>query len=208
MALIQSVAPTVEPVTLDELKTHLRLSTVSTVEDALLNSYMLVARKQAENYMKRQINDATWKLILPSFPSNGTGWIELPRPPLTTVAGEITITYTDTAYNSTTLGSTFYTIDVNHTLPRIYPSFNSSNENSWADLSVADRPNAVTVTYVSGYSSSAGSTLIPEEIKMWIKMRVGTLYEYRESITVDQYRQMPRTHFDGLLDAYVIITST
>jgi uncharacterized phiE125 gp8 family phage protein len=207
MALVQTVASTVEPITLDELKNHLKLSTVITTEDALLNTYIQVARKQAENYMKRQIIDATWQLILSDFPADSRGSIELPRPPLTTIANEVSITYIDSSYSSTTLGSTFYTIDVNHTLPRIYPSDNSSNENRWSDLSPANVNNAVTVQYVSGYSS-VNSTLIPAEIKQWIMMRCGMFYEYREPVTIDQYRQIPRTFMDGLLDGYTILTCT
>lgn len=203
MSLLQIVASTVEPVTLDELKHHLRLSTATTVEDAELLSYIQVSRKQAENYMKRQIIDATYQLTLNGFPADGRGAIELPRPPLTTVSNEVVIIYIDSSFSSTTLGSTFYTIDVAHTLPRIYPSQNSSNENSWSDLSVASVRNAVTVQFVSGYASVA-STLIPEEIKTWIKMKCGVLYEYREAITVDQFRRIPMEHFNGLLDAYVI----
>lgn len=208
MALILSVPATVEPVSLAEIKLYLRLSTVVTTEDDLLNSYIKVARNQAENFMKRQIIDAGWELLLPSFPSLSTGAITLPRPPLSTVVSEVVVKYTDTAFSVQTLASTFYTIDTKHTLPRIYPSKNSSNVNSWSDISIANVPSAVTVNYVSGYSSSQDSTLIPEEIKTWIKMKVGTLYEYREAVTTDQYRQMPRTHFNGLLDPYTIITST
>ena len=205
MALVQITPPTVEPVTLAETKQHLRLSTAASVEDDLLNSYITVARKQAENLMRRQINDATWRLLLPAFPLNSKGAIELPRPPLTTSTSEVSITYTNSTFGVTTLGSTFYTIDINHTLPRIYPSENSSNENRWSDLDLADIPNAVTVNYVSGYSSTVADTTIPAEIKLWVKMKVGQFYEYREPITTDQYRQVPRTHFDGLLDAYRIM---
>lgn len=202
-----TVASTVEPITLEEVKIHLRLSTATGTEDTLLNSYIQVARKQAENYMKRQIMDATYQLLLDTFPDNNTGAIELLRPPLSTVDAETVITYTDSSYNSQTLASTFYTIDRVSVLPRIFPSFNSSNENSWGDLTLASIPNAVTVQFVSGYSSSEGSTLIPEEIKQWIKMRVGMFYEYREPVTVDQYRQLPRTYMDGLLDGYTILTA-
>jgi len=205
MALIQITGPVLEPVTLDELKNHLRLSTVLTVEDALLNSYITVARKQAENFTRRQLCDATWRLILPGFPYS-TYALELPRPPLTTVSSEITVGYMDSSYSTQALGTTFYTVDYNSVLPRIYPSKNSSHENSWGDIDLASVYNAVVIDYVSGYSSASTGTAVrvPEEIQVWIKMKAGMLYNYREPVTLDDYRRIPQEHFNGLLDAYVI----
>jgi len=205
MSLIQTVAPTVEPVDLAEIKLFLRLSTVVTTEDDLLTAYQKVARKQAENYTHRQINKATWELSLDAFPSSA---ILLPRGPLTTVNQSVAISYTDSSYTTQSLssGSTFFSVDISNTIPRIYPSFNSSNENSWSDIEIANIPNVIKITYTSGYSSvvSSATTRVPDEIKQYIKLRVGTMYKYRESVTIDQYRRIPNDFHVGLLDAYVI----
>lgn len=204
MALIQTSAPSIEPVSLDEVKLHLRLSTATTTDDAILNSYISAARKQAENYTRRQICDAQWQLVLSGFPGE-KGAIELPRPPLTTVSSEIVITYINSTFGTSTLASTFYSIDRGCVPPRVYPSKNSSNENSWGDLDLADVFNAVTVTYVSGYTSNTSSIAAPADVCLWIKMKVGQFYNYREPITNDDYRSLPNEHFNGLLDPYVVL---
>ena len=211
MSLIQTVAPTVEPVALDSLKKHLRLSTAVTVEDELLNSYIAVARKQAENYTHRQICHATFEMSLSLFPSSR---IKLPRSPISTSGGgaladAVVITYTDSSYAAQTLSATAYEVDVSGTIPMVYPSFNSSNENAWTDVTLANIPNVIKITWDAGYTTIAPTTAysdtgVPNEFKQYIKLRAGTMYRYRETITVDEYRRVPSDMHVGLLDAYII----
>ena len=210
MSLIQTVAPTVEPVALDSLKKHLRLSTAVTVEDELLNSYITVARKQAENYTHRQLNYAAWEMSLTAFPSSR---IYLPRSPVLAIDGgtqadSVVITYTDSSYNAQTLGATAYELDVSGTVPMVYPSFNSSNENAWADVTLADIPNVIKITWNAGYTTVAPTTALsdlpPSEFQQYIKIRAASMYRYRETITVDEYRRVPSDMHVGLLDAYII----
>lgn len=201
MALIQTTVSSTEPVTLAEIKTHLRIPSTSeggsTNEDTLLSAYISVARKQCELITKRQIVRAGWQLIFRDFPSS-TGAITLPRPPISSSAGDITITFIEdsTVGNTTTIPSTCYTVDYNSSPGRVFPI----NGNSWSNYSPRDQLNAITINYVSG-----NDTAIPEELKTWIKMRVGVLYEYREPITTDNYKELPFSFVDGLLDQYRVI---
>jgi uncharacterized phiE125 gp8 family phage protein len=200
MSLVLTTPPTIEPVSLDEIKLFARLA-ATTVEDALLNAYISVARNQAENYTHRQINKAVWQYSLDDFPA----WeIRLPRVPLLSTA--VTISFTNSSHGSTSVDTTFMTVDTANTIPRVYPSHNSSNENAWDDLDPADIPNNIKVSFTAGYSSvvSTATTVVPEPIKQYIKLRVATMYKYRESITTDQYRRIPKDYHVGLLDAYVI----
>lgn len=203
MALIQITAPATEPVTLAEIKQHLRIpdstSGGSTAEDSYLYMLGKVARKQAENLIKRQCIHATWQLVLGKFPDK---IIELPRPPLSTVSTDISITYVDSSGATQTVPTTAYTIDRTAVPPRIFPS----TAVEWSDYEVStERPNPVTVQYVSGYSSVA-STAIPDNLKLWILMKTAQLYEYREPVSNDQFREVPRDHFNGLLDDLCVIT--
>jgi len=102
-----------------------------------------------------------------------------------------------TVGDTTTVGSTVFTIDNNSEPGRIYPSYG----NEWPS-DVRDERNAVTIQYVSGYSTC------PEEIKNWIKMRVADMYENREGLTPEQIYRIPRTYIDGILDPYTIPTIT
>lgn len=206
MALICLTSATSEPVTLDDLKHHLRLSTTDTAEDVLLNNLIVVSRTMAENYMKRQILPAQWRLILEDFPGT-TGIIELPRPPLSTVvckdvATGVTITYikdTTIADDSTTVGATVFAIDMVSQPGRIYPTYG----NEWPSCVTDEKKDAVQITYISG------ATVVPEPIKVWIMMKTGALYENREGIVeTQQFRTLqPLGHewFNGLLDPYIIL---
>ena len=188
---------TTEPVTVAELKTYLRMeSTDSTAEDVFLGNLITVARKQAENKTRRALVSKTWQLRFDDF-QNDTAIIELPKPPLSTVSTNVAITYIEdtTAGNSTTIGSTVYTIDSNSEPGRIYPAY----DNEWPDT-VRDQKHAVTIQYVSGYST----TNIPQPIVQWIRMRALDMYENRESITEARLEELPRTYVDGLLDEYVL----
>lgn len=187
---------TTEPVTVAELKTYLRMeSTDSTAEDVLLGSYITVARKQAEHLTRRALTVKTWQLRFDDF-INSTQVIELPKPPLSTVSTNVSITYIQdtTAGTSTTIGSTVYTVDANSEPGRIYPSYG----NEWPD-SIRDQKHAVTIQYISGYSTSN----IPIPVTQWIKMRALDMFENRESITEARLEELPRSHVDGLLDEYV-----
>lgn len=187
---------TTEPVTVAELKTYLRMeSTDSTAEDVLLGTYITVARKQAEHLTRRALTVKTWALRFDDF-INSTQVIELPKPPLSTASTNVSITYIEdtTAGTSTTIGSTVYTVDVNSEPGRVYPSYG----NEWPDT-IRDQKHAVTIQYVSGYSTSN----IPAPVTQWIKMRALDMFENRESITEARLEELPRTYVDGLLDEYV-----
>jgi len=187
---------TIEPVTVAELKTYLRMeSTDSTAEDGLLGNYIVVARKQAEHLTRRALIVKTWQLRLDDF-ANDTAIIELPKPPLSTVSTNVSITYVKdtTAGDTTTIGSTVFTVDFNSEPGRIYPAYG----NEWPD-SIRDQKHAITIQYISGYSTA----LIPQPIVQWIKMRALDMFENRESLTEARIEEIPRNYVDGLLDEYV-----
>lgn len=190
---------TTEPVSVAELRTFLKMeSTDSTAEDVLLGSYITAARQIAENITKRSLVTASRSLIIDNFP-NSTAVIELPRPPLSTVSTNITITYVkdNTAGDTTTVASTLYTIDPDSEPGRIYPSYG----NEWPDDSVRDQRNAVRINFITGY------TAVPEIIKQYIKLRAAGMYEFREPIISGiSIENLRRDYIDGLLDQYRVIT--
>jgi len=197
MILTLVTESTSEPITVDEAKTYLRMeSTDSTAEDGLIGSFITVARKYAENYTKTAFVTQTRKLIFDDF-SGSTSTIELPRPPVSTVSSNVSITYVEdtTAGNTTTIASTVYTVDADSRPARVFPSYG----NEWPS-SVRDQRNAVTIQFVSGYTTAN----VPEDVKTWIKMRVADMYENRQGLTEAQMMRLPRSHLDALLDPYVI----
>jgi len=195
---------TAEPVSLADIKLHMRMSTVDTTEDALLTAMIKSARFYAENYTKRCLLPQTWKLTLEGFPSNE---IPLMRSPLSTASSDVVITYMDpTSGNSTTLSTSYYNVDYMSEPGRVY----LKDGVEWPDHYI-DRQ-AVTIQFVAGFPINTAVTpstdTCPEDIESWIKLRVASMYEHRESLIASQgisFDKMPRQFVDGLLDRHVLI---
>lgn len=168
-ALVQTVAPSVEPVSLAEAKLHLRYE--GTDDNDLITALIKAARRHAESFTRRQLITATWQLIMDGFPSGSL--IEVPRPPLQSVTS---ITYTDADGDTQPVSADDYDVDTKNQPGRIEPSYG----NSWP--STRDEMNTVTVTYKAGYGDAA--TDVPEDIVAAVKLLVANWYEHREPVVV------------------------
>lgn len=106
---MESGSPTerVEPITLEQTRAHLRLT--STSEDAMLNVWRSAARTHFEEQTGRQCVDAVWEYALDGSPYQGV--LELPRPPLASV---VSVVYDDGDGVEQTLDAATY---------RVLPSF-------------------------------------------------------------------------------------
>jgi hypothetical protein len=61
---------------------------------------------------------------------------------------------------------------------------------------------AVSVTFDAGYGAASA---VPEGLKSWIKLRVGSLYGHREEMSVlSRGRIDPLPFVDGLLDGFKV----
>jgi len=191
-----------EPVTLAEAKLWIRhgLATSDTSEDAMINAMISGARESAEEKCKRAFVNHTYEMILDSFPDDSTGAINLPRPPLSTTATDLTITYyNSTAGLTTTVSASAITVDYHSEPGRVYPS----NDNEWPTDAI-DRSDAITISYKAGANS-----VCPEPVKTWIKMRVAGYYGQREAfLTGSMVTPMSRDFIDGLLDPFRILESS
>ena len=189
---------TAEPVSVADLKLFMRLSTVSTTEDALLAALEKAARKHAENFTRRPCMPQTFQLVMDGFPGSE---IILPRAPLSSTASDVVITYLDAvSANSTSLSTSVYGVDTLAEPPRVF----LLDGQDWPDHYT--QRNAVTVQFVAGYPlDSSSAPAPPEGITNWIKMRVSQMYEYREPMQAGNMTELPRSYVDGLLDPYVLI---
>ena len=62
---------------------------------------------------------------------------------------------------------------------------------------------AVSVTFDAGYGPAAS---VPEGLKSWIKLRVGSLYTHREEVALLTRGSIaPLPFLDGLLDPYQVV---
>lgn len=141
------IPPYAEPVSLDEMKLHLRVDIDD--DDTLITSIILAAREQVETVTQRQLVAATWKLYLDEFPCTSSvdvfgGVIRLGHSPVMLVDS---IQYVDTNGVTQTLATSVYTVDVNTEPARIVLAYNQVWPATRAQL------NAVTITYISGHAT-------------------------------------------------------
>lgn len=172
--LVQTVAPTEEPVSVAELRDHLRVDPSD--EDTLLQGLIKSARLHAETFTRRQLVTATWRLTLDGFPGAApctlfhNDAIHMPLPPLLTVTG---ITYVDSAGTTQTLSPSAYTVVTAFEPGRIIPAWSYV----WPDTRYQAGAGNVNITFTCGYSTVA---LVPEGVKTAIKLLAAHLYEHRD----------------------------
>ena len=134
--------PTVEPVTLTEVKAQLGIQSTDTASDTVLTRHITEARKWAEGYMRRSLMPQTHERRLDAFVEQ----IELPLPPVASVSS---VKYIDADGVLTTVDAADYTLDTTPLVPFVRPVYGES----WP--SPRDESSAVRVQYVAGYAVSA-----------------------------------------------------
>jgi len=166
MGLVVQTAPTEEPVTVAECKTHSRISTAT--DDTLIGYYITTARKYAEDCLNRTLVSTTYDLTMDGFTDRHwyDRWaIYLPRPPLASITS---ITYLDSAGDSQTWSSALYRVDTSSLPGRVTPAWGETYPSTRGVIG------DVVVRYVAGYG--AAST-VPQQLKTAIKQLVGSMYD-------------------------------
>jgi len=167
--MIRTVAPSAEPVTLDEFKAHARITLP--FEDALLETYITEGREHVEDNWGVALVNQTWQLGVDQVPcatrQNPFASLPLPRWPLQAVSS---VKYIATA-NSTYVvwASSNYQVDTGSRPGRITPLDNGQ----WP--TVINRPNAILVEYTAGFGGSTASTTqsiaaVPQKAKSAISL--------------------------------------
>lgn len=166
-SLTRASQPVVEPVSLSDAKTHLRVD--SETDDDHILALITAAREWCENYTQRTFVHTQWTMTMDAFP-----WeIELPRPPVAVASGNTatTITYAVEGGGTSTLATSQYRVDrtaepgvIRTVYAGTWPSF------------LLDR-NSISVTWWAGYGED-GSKL-PKVVRSAILMLVAYWYERR-----------------------------
>lgn len=185
----QTVAPTVEPLTRDEVKDYLRIT--SPDEDGQIDALITTARVWVEEYLERQLITATWQLKLDRFPC----WeVTLPKPDLLTVSS---LTYLDLDGVSQTLTESTHFIKSTAGYKGVLtPAY----QNDWPDT--RGQMDAVTITYTAGYGASPAS--VPAPIRQALKMLCGQFYENREPVPVGSIGKELEFTVTALLNPYKV----
>ena len=197
--------PAAEPVSLAEAKLHLRVDFDE--DDSLIAALISAARQAAETITLRQIVTARWKLVLDSFP--GPSLMGVPAGRSFTLPGHavllakcpvvsvVSIDYLDMNSVQRTMLVENYACDLACEPARITPIFGQIWPISLPQIG------AVSVTFEAGYGTP---DQVPEGIKSWIKLRVGSLYAHREEVAAMARGKIePLPFIDGLLDPYKVV---
>ncbi len=180
MSLTRSVAPAEMPLTLADLKDHLRITV--TTQDAEVLGYLraVVDRLDGtEGILDRALITQTWVLKLDAFPR---GAIRLPLPPAQSVTS---ITYTDTAGDAQTLTASKYTL-LNANTPTRAGMIEEAYGETWP--STRAEGEAVTVTWVCGYGLRES---VPEMTRHLIKLLAADAFRQREAATQGGLKETP-----------------
>ena len=180
MARTLVTGPKLEPVTLEEIKDHIRISTtVSATEDTLLLSFIEVARGYCEKYQGRAYLDQTWDLVFDDWPNGNI--IDIPLPPLQTVSY---VYYYGTGGTANTMTASTYIVDSNSEPGRVSLGYGEV----WPSETL--RPiNGVKVRFICGEGSVASA--VSSGVKEAIKLIVGDLYEHREDTDIKALLEVP-----------------
>lgn len=186
-----TTSPGDEPLSLAEVKTHLRVEFND--DDADILALISAAREHIESVTRRAMITQTWQAKLDAFPGF-EGVIELPKGPLQSVTS---IAYIDDNGDSQTLASSKYIVDTVSVPPRITPAYGLY----WPVT--RNIINAVTITFVTGHGDD--KTNVPSALIHAMKLLIGHWYENREATAPVSLSDIP-AGVDALIAPYKVHT--
>lgn len=177
------------PLTVADLAEQLRLT--DETEHPLLDAYLRTAVDYLERTTGLRLLTQTWTATLdwPDVPT-GSEELELRGTPLASVTS---IVYVDTAGANQTWSAAQYVVDTGRQPGRVYPAY------LYYWPTVRDQPQAMTITYVCGWTSAAA---VPRPVQHALKLLIGHWYENREATTPDKPPQDVPRAYDALIAPY------
>ncbi len=169
MSLTLDTAPANDPVTLAEVKEHIRVT--SEAEDNTITNYVRAATQRLDGRdgsLGCCLITQTWELVLDTFPKRE---ISLDLWPIQDV---LSISYDDLDGAVQTVASANYVIDKASRPGWIVPV----KAFSWPKT--LDAINAVRIRFRAGFGDEPGD--VPEPIRTAIKMRVSQFFDNREVV--------------------------
>jgi len=171
-------APTVEPITLQEVLDHLAgEGTIPDTDHELLNRYIEAARRYGERRQSRFYITQTWDYFLDRFPTGGLAdfgrtAISIPRWPVQSVTS---VKYTKSDDTQGTVTATDYVVDVVSSPPQIV----LKDGKAWPSdtLRVV---NGVEVRFVGGYGAAGDA--VPATIRQAVLFLAAHFYQHREPV--------------------------
>lgn len=154
---VRTIDAVLEPLDLDELKAHARITDTSS--DTLIETYGIVARQACEAYLGRGLLTQTWQLTLDDFAD------VIPLPMAAPLQAVTSVTYYDENGVQQTLATSVYGVDTNARPGAVVLKV----DQAWPALQSQRLNGRVTVTYRVGWESADE---VPELIKQGLRMYV------------------------------------
>ncbi len=178
MALVLTNGPSLEPVSLDEVKAHLRIDHAD--EDVLLASLVTAARIHLETMLGLSFITQNWMLVLDKWP-DGQG-VALPLGPVQQITS---IDIYDTDDQASTVDSSSYALDAISQPPRLV----------WRGSLPRPAPerayNGIEILMTTGFGP--GSTDVPQPLRQAVLLLVSHWYEHREPVGLaNETREIPQ----------------
>lgn len=180
-----------EPLTLAEVKTHLKMDGIS-ADDDLINATISAARQLAEDYCGIKFIDTIIEDVFDRFPKGGLMKNDCFYLMIGNVSSVDFVKYYDENGSEQTWDSSNYLVDTYRKQSRIclmpnkqFPTYDS------------DRFNGISARYTSGFGATAAD--VPAAIKQAMLLIIGHLYNNR----VDTVNRLP-TMSEYLLQSYKV----
>ncbi len=181
--LILVTSPAIEPLTLEEVKDHLRID--GTDEDSYIEPLIQPAREWAEAYLNRALITQTWDVFLERFPKSSSTQIEIPLPKLQQI---LDVKYQDILDVQQIWSNTLYTVDTNREIGRIIPITDEDYPSTFGHI------HDVVIRFEAGYGLNSED--VPRAIIQSMLLKIGHWYERREDSSVAPMHKIP----DGAKD--------
>jgi uncharacterized phiE125 gp8 family phage protein len=171
MAIQLITAPTIEPVTYQQVIDHLRINSFDEAIDEssieYIDNLISAVRRLTEDYLNRALITQTWEYYLNEFPD--VNYIVLPKPPLQSITSICIITEDEPE----TIDPIYYLVDTASFRGKLV----LNADQSWP-TQILYEMNPIHITFVCGYGDLAED--VPAGIRHAILLQVGDLYDNRE----------------------------
>jgi len=165
MSAILTIPPALEPLSLPEVKAHLKVDTI--LDDDLLTRLILTARQQVESLIDKVLISQSWKIYLDNWPADGE--IKLPVCPVMQVDDLRTYSADDIA---AVVDPSHYYVDLAATPQRLV----LRGSRTW--LKPGRSVNGIEIEVTAGYGSDGDS--VPAPLREAMLLLIAQWYENRQ----------------------------
>lgn len=184
MTLLRTVEPESEPVTLTEVKTHLRLSHDS--EDELLEGLIRAAREDVERTTGMALIDQNWRLVRDRWPRGNR--LALMRHPVREI---LSATLFDEEGQASVVDPADYQLDDVSRPARLHFE---------RPLQLLRAMNGIEIDFKAGFGAAGMD--VPDLLRRAVLMLVAHWYEFRASIGPGQQPASYPAGYDRLIAGY------